>query len=111
MLYKYALFLAEKKLYTQAVIALQVAVETKIIMRFSDPKNIGDYEKLQEIKDLPDYKTLRDEFKTYRRNTGNKHSLGELEGVRNQIAHGGGNVYLSQIDYIMQFIRRLRQNP
>lgn len=82
MLYKYALFLAEKKLYTQAVIALQVAVETKVIMHFSDSDKIGDYEELQKIKVNNEYTTLRNKFGNWR--------LYALEESRNQIAHGGG---------------------
>lgn len=78
VIFSYAQLLAELKLYTQAVIALQITVEAAIA-----GDNSGDYQWWQEYgrgllsdcKRKLTKKTAEDLFR--------------LEGVRNQIAHGG----------------------
>ncbi len=80
----YAVFLYEKKLNVQAIVTLQVAVETFIAERENKPEMIGSYEwwqsegrgKLNEIK-----RRHPKEIKA---------PLTNLEVFRNQIAHGGG---------------------
>ncbi|UTC65318.1 TIGR02221 family CRISPR-associated protein [Treponema sp. OMZ 788] len=82
-LYNYASFLAEKKLFVQAVIALQISVEVKIITLFDkeDSDYIGNYEKWQD--------TYKKEYHNLRKKFEYKKKLNRLEELRNQIAHGG----------------------
>ena len=83
-LLKYAELLYDRKLNVQAIITLQVAVETFIAEKEGLPENIGNYEwwqcegrgKLNEIK-----RRHPKEIKI---------PLTNVEAFRNQIAHGGG---------------------
>lgn len=83
-LYNYAVFLYERKLNVQAIVALQIAVESFIAERENKPEMVGNYEwwqtegrgKLNEIK-RRNHKEI-------------KIPLTNLEAFRNQIAHGGG---------------------
>lgn len=82
-LYKYAQFLYEKHLNTQAIITMQVAAETAIAEKYGDEGKIGDYDWWQEMG------------KNFLRNikyndSKMQKSLGNIERFRNQIAHGGG---------------------
>lgn len=83
-LYNYSSFLAEKKLFVQAVIALQISVEVKIITLYDkeDSKDIGNYEKWQKVYKDKYYDDLRERFD-------DRYKLKRLEQLRNQIAHGG----------------------
>lgn len=82
-LYDFSKFLYEHKLNVQAVICLQVAVETSICEKFASESRIGDYDwwknygqnELRKIEDR-DKKEL-------------KNPLTNLEYFRNQVAHGG----------------------
>jgi CRISPR-associated Csx2 family protein len=79
---EYSVFLAEREMYTQAIISLQNAVECKIMEHLKREDKIGDYDfwinegknELNKILSI-DYE-LRNKIKN-------------LEYVRNQIAHGG----------------------
>jgi CRISPR-associated Csx2 family protein len=75
---EYARFLTDQKLHTQAVIALQIAVELAIA-----GQNHGDYDWWQ-TQGKP---ALSDAKKRLPRDTAD--SLSRLESLRNQIAHGG----------------------
>ncbi len=88
LLFEFSKILAEKKLYTQAIIALQVSVEAKGVEMFGDWDKLGDYDYYKQ--------TIRNEFKDFLKNGfEQKHGqkaktrIYELEGVRNQVAHGG----------------------
>lgn len=83
-LLSFSKFLYERKLNVQAVICLQVAVETRICEREQCVDKIGDYEWWQENGKEVLYKIKGGEWKEI----GNP--LTNLEIVRNQIAHGGG---------------------
>lgn len=75
--------LVEKQLFTQAVIALQIAVETRIIESAYDPSRIGDY----------DYWNAQGGPKQFKYDVQTEHQLfvlRDLEHERNRIAHGGG---------------------
>lgn len=82
-LYNYASFLAEKKLFVQAVIVLQISVEVKIITMSDkeDSEDIGNYEKWQDV--------YKDKYHNLRNKFDDKNKLNRLEQLRNQIAHGG----------------------
>ncbi len=78
-----AKLLGEKKMFTQAIIALQVAVEAFVLESLGEENRMGDYDFYQNIgkkhkKELFDECDLRIRNKLY-----------DLEGSRNQIAHGG----------------------
>ena len=80
----YAEFLFERKLNVQAIITLQVAVETYIAETNNCEDMIGNYDWWQR-----DGRTILNEIKKNDwKNIGNP--LTNLEGFRNQIAHGGG---------------------
>lgn len=82
ILFNYSKLLASKKLDTQSIIALQVAVETAIAEFQGSDKYIGDYEWWQE--------TGRGELNSLKgKDKKMKNSLNNLEHLRNQIAHGG----------------------
>lgn len=81
-LYNYARFLFEKKLNTQAIITLQVAVETAIAEQFGDDSCIGDYEWWQETGKHKLRNISREERVM-------REGLRNLEHMRNQIAHAG----------------------
>jgi len=96
IVWEYSKLLREKDLITQAVIALQVTVETAITEKF-DSSKIGDYEWFngyinydvnppQKIEGVG-----RNRFAELRKkDQGMSFDLGQLERLRNQIAHGGG---------------------
>lgn len=83
-LYNYSIFLYEHHLNVQAVITLQVAVESAIVEKYASSERLGDYDwwsdygrdHLKKLKEK-DNKNLRS-------------PLNNLERFRNQIAHGGG---------------------
>ena len=93
--WEYSKLLRERKLITQAVIALQVVVETAIAEKYGGPEKIGNYvwfygyfdtwEKIK-IKGIGVAK-LRE---AYKRDKTVRHVLNDLGDLRNQIAHGGG---------------------
>jgi hypothetical protein len=79
----YSRMLEEKGLITQAVIALQIALETAVAVKYGGDNYIGDWDWWQEYgKD----------FFLKIRNSDMKMavSLQKIENLRNQIAHGGG---------------------
>lgn len=80
----YAEFLFERKLNVQAIITLQVAVETYIAEKNGCADKIGDYDWWQSSGRTLLNKIKKSDWK----NIGNP--LTNLEGFRNQIAHGGG---------------------
>ena len=80
----YAEFLFERKLNVQAIITLQVAVETYIAETNNREDMIGNYDWWQSEE-----RNLLNEIKNNNwKNIGQP--LTNLEGFRNQIAHGGG---------------------
>ena len=80
MLYEYSQLLEEKGLITQAVIALQVCVETAIVEKYASEAYIGDYDWWKDYgRDI--YKKLIKQHYLY--------DLYKLENLRNEIAHGG----------------------
>lgn len=87
-LYNYAKLLYEKHLNTQAIITMQVAVETAIAEKYGEKtpsgeaKNIGDYKWWQD-NGKKELFSIKGKDKEMRR------LLTKLEGKRNQIAHGG----------------------
>ena len=84
ILYNYSKFLNARHLNVQAVITLQIAVETAIVEKFANETYLGDYDWWQSYgkNELTKIKSE------------NRHELGSplttLEAFRNQIAHGGG---------------------
>ena len=83
-LFNYSKFLYEHKLNVQAVITLQVAVESAIVTAYGIDENLGDYDWWQEAGRKYLNKLKGEDWK----NLGNP--LTNLEVFRNQIAHGGG---------------------
>jgi CRISPR-associated Csx2 family protein len=84
LLFEFSKILAEKKLYTQAIIGLQVTVEAKAFELFGDWDELGNYDYFQE-KVRPLFRDfLRNDFQEK-----HKDRIFNLEGVRNQVAHGG----------------------
>jgi CRISPR-associated Csx2 family protein len=82
--FAFALILEEKDLMTQAVIAMQVAVESRIVEYRYDDRHLGDYSYWIEPGGPRDFK----------RDLEREHGLlqlRELEAQRNRIAHGGGS--------------------
>jgi len=97
--WEYSKILREKNLTTQAVIALQVAVETAIAEKFApgQPDKIGNYEWFngshgsktkKRVKPVGDKKLSA--ICEEKENKELAISLRKLEGFRNRIAHGGG---------------------
>lgn len=82
-LYEFSKFLYEHKLNVQAVICLQVAVESAICEKFACENQIGDYDWWQENGKKYLQKIKNKNFKNI------SEPLGNLEGFRNQVAHGG----------------------
>jgi CRISPR-associated Csx2 family protein len=91
--WEYSRLLRKKNLITQAVIALQVVTETAIAEKY-DPSKIGDYgwfngyfdeKKSIKIEGIGD----RELMKIRKKNNNLSASLGQIERLRNQIAHGG----------------------
>jgi len=92
--WEYSKLLREKNLITQAVIALQVVSETAIAEKH-DPSKIGDFGWFNGYYDEKESKKIEGtgdkELKEIRKkNSRLSSSLGQLERLRNQIAHGGG---------------------
>jgi CRISPR-associated Csx2 family protein len=81
-LYNYAVFLYEKKLTIQAIITLQLTVETAIAKEFGDDTSLGNYDWWQE-----EGKKILMEIK--QKHPVIRKELNNLEYFRNQIAHGG----------------------
>jgi hypothetical protein len=75
--------LEEKKLITQAVITLQMALETAITEKYASQDYIGDYDWWQKYGD--------DFYKEEKRKLSreDKDVLYKIEDLRNKIAHGG----------------------
>lgn len=89
-LFKYALFLKEKHLNTQAIIALQVSVETAITEKYGSAEYIGDYDWWQ--------KNGKSEYDRIKRNHRElKEPLREIENLRNGIAHAGARNKFSKV--------------
>jgi CRISPR-associated Csx2 family protein len=95
--WKYSKLLRTKNLVTQAVIALQVVVETSIAEKYAknDPSKIGDYSwyngyfnKKKSIKVNGIGETKLNNICKKNKELGD--TLDELEIQRNNIAHGGG---------------------
>lgn len=82
-LYEFSNFLYEHKLNIQAVICLQVAVETVICEKFESENYIGDYVWWQETGKKYLQKIKNKNFKNI------SEPLWNLECFRNQVAHGG----------------------
>lgn len=83
-LYNYSLFLYEHHLNVQAVITLQVAVESAIVEKYGSSNQLGDYNWWQKEGSGILYDLKGKNWKEL----GNP--LTNLEAFRNQIAHGGG---------------------
>lgn len=83
-LLSFSKFLYERKLNVQAVICLQVAVETRICESENSEDKIGDYEWWQKHGREVLHRIKGEDWKKI----GNP--LTNLEVFRNQIAHGGG---------------------
>ena len=82
-LYDFSKFLYEHKLNVQAVICLQVAVETSICEKFASESKIGDYEWWKDFGQNELRKLENSNKKDL------KIPLTNLEYFRNQVAHGG----------------------
>ncbi len=82
-LYEFSKFLYEHKLNVQAVICLQVAVETAICEHFASENQIGDYDWWKKYGQ-DELKKIENENKKDL-----KIPLTNLEYFRNQVAHGG----------------------
>ncbi|MDO5774506.1 MAG: TIGR02221 family CRISPR-associated protein [Spirochaetales bacterium] len=82
-LYEFSKFLYEHKLNVQAVICLQVAVETAICEHFASENQIGDYDWWKKYGQ-DELKKIESENKKDL-----KIPLTNLEYFRNQVAHGG----------------------
>ncbi len=82
-LYEFSKFLYEHKLNVQAVICLQVAVETAICEKFASENQIGDYDWWKKCGQ-DNLKKIENENKKDL-----KIPLTNLEYFRNQVAHGG----------------------
>jgi CRISPR-associated Csx2 family protein len=96
IIWEYSKLLREKKLITQAVIALQVVVETAIAEKY-DPSKKGDYAWFYGYFDTETSKRIDgigEKYLNKIRNRKENHKmscdLGQLTRLRNQIAHGGG---------------------
>jgi len=92
--WEYSKLLRKKDLVTQAVIALQVVPETAVAEKY-DPSKIGDFgwfngyfdeRKSKKVEGIGDAKLKE----IRKKNPKLSSSLGQIERLRNQIAHGGG---------------------
>lgn len=79
---KYSVFLAEKKMYTQAIISLQTSVECKMMEYLKREDKIGDYYFWKNEGKTALREILCGEYDLWKK-------ICDLEHVRNQIAHGG----------------------
>jgi len=91
-LLKYARLLESKRLIVQAIIALQVTVETAVAEKFA-PDKVGDYEWFHGSAAVE--KSAGGDGRRYLKKIKNddgrvKDLLNKIETLRNQIAHGGG---------------------
>ncbi len=82
-LLSYAKYLYSLRLNTQAIITLQLAVETSVTLKEASYDRIGDYEWWQNYGRESLNKLMNE------RSTDLRKSLKNLEYFRNQIAHGG----------------------
>ena len=80
----FAILLGERKLVTQAVIALQIAIELAITKKYGNEEHRGDYDWWRE--------TGRVYFNQEKQllGPGRRPQLSRIEEARNQLAHGGG---------------------
>ena len=83
-LYNYSIFLYKHNLNVQAIITLQVAVESAIVEKYGSLGLIGNYDWWMDSGD----KKLKEIKRENKKNI--KEPLDELESLRNQVAHGGG---------------------
>lgn len=77
---KIAEMFAERKIFGQAIIALQLTYET-FLFKYYDDENYGDYEITKEL--------LKKSYKLKQLSGEDKNKLRSLSGSRNMIAHGG----------------------
>jgi CRISPR-associated DxTHG motif protein len=94
--WEYSKLLYEKGLVTQAVIALQVAAETGIAEKFA-PSEIGNYGWFYGYTEYIDGRLEKNTgvghkhlSKIRKQDNGMHSGIGQVERLRNQIAHGGG---------------------
>lgn len=85
LIYEFSKMLYEKRLYTQAVIALQVTVESFALEESNNLNMLGDYEFYKNKIKCDFRKKLRQEYKDTNKNA----EISRLEHLRNNIAHGG----------------------
>ena len=89
-LFNYSEYLYKHQLNIQAVITLQVAVETAIVEKYGKEENLGDYDWWQN-KGKEELRKIKG---NWQKSPGKWKELGNpltnLEKFRNQIAHGGG---------------------
>ncbi|GHS91098.1 CRISPR-associated protein [Planctomycetales bacterium] len=83
----YSRLLESKGLLTQAVITLQIALETAVTEKYGAPENIGDYDWWQETGKSK-YIEIKKQIES---DDGKSQSepLWQIENLRNGIAHGG----------------------
>jgi len=86
--WEYSKLLHDKKLYTQAIIAKQVAIETAMTEKI-DRTKIGDYEWFRSDKTNKSNKTPIELLKGIRDSYNELKPLEQLQETRNYIAHGG----------------------
>jgi CRISPR-associated Csx2 family protein len=79
---QYSKLLEEKGLITQAVIALQIAIETVVTEKCGASEYIGDYQWWQDYGKIY-FSSIR------KKDNAMSASLKAVENLRNQIAHGG----------------------
>lgn len=120
-IYNFAKYLRNKNLNTQAIISLQLAVETACAEKSDNPKeNKGNYDFWKE-----EGKKIKDSVTEHDKKI--KDKLKNLENFRNQIAHGGAqnkrtgsfpmaenfsNIFDSASDGVRKFLDELKKaNP
>lgn len=81
-LFAYAELLEEKGLITQAVIALQVCIETAVTLKAGNENYVGDYDWWQEYGRIQFNEIKNNNYEI-------RQPLWKIESVRNEIAHGG----------------------
>jgi CRISPR-associated Csx2 family protein len=96
IVWEFSKLLQEKELITQAVIALQVVVETAVAERY-DPSQIGNYNWFNGYTEYVEGRLQRNSGvghdyleKIRKQNNTMNINLFKIEWLRNQIAHGGG---------------------
>ncbi|AEF84098.1 putative crispr-associated protein, family [Treponema primitia ZAS-2] len=85
VLRSFSALLEQHGLFIQAIITLQVALETRTIEAFGSPDDIGDYSAWHDI-DGPNYQK---NYQQKREALNVVHPLRDIESIRNAIAHGG----------------------